>query len=171
MMRKLILILIFVLTQFGCGKKASEIKFEKIIYHSSGCFGTCPTYHLEVLNDKNIKLYAETVYSGSRFTERKEDVEKMGYFIGKLDNKTYEKLIKEIKAIDIENLTFDGANCCDASLKTIIIYYNGKRKYLQSMFPPRNAEKLISILREICNSSNVKRTNKKFNIEDENANR
>lgn len=171
MMRKLILILIFVLTQFGCGKKANDIKFEKIIYHSSGCFGTCPTYHLEVLNDKNIKLYAETVYSGGRFTERMEDVEKMGYFVGELDNKTYEKLIKEINTIDIENLTFGEANCCDASLKTVIIYYNGKRKYLQSMFPPKNAQNLISILIEICKSSNLKRTSEKFNIEDKNANR
>ena len=171
MMRKLILIIIFVLTQFGCGKKTSEIKFEKIIYHSSGCFGTCPTYHLEVLNDKNIKLYAETVYSGSHFTERKEDIEKMGYFVGKLDDTTYAKLVKEIKTIDIENLTFDGGNCCDASLKTIIIYYNGKRKYLESMFPPKNAENLISILSEICRSNNLKRRSEKFNIEYKNASR
>ena len=143
-----------------------KIKFEKIIFHNSMCFGTCPIYHLEVDQNKTFKLYAERVYKDpTNFNSQKIDSTKTGYFVGKLDDATYYKLITELNSIGLDTLHFEGPNCCDVSIKTLIIYYNGKRKYLKSMFPPQKATNLISILYEICSSEKRQRTSKQFTIE------
>ncbi len=141
-------------------------KFEKIIFHTTQCFGTCPSYHLEIDNDKKISLYAETVFSKDRHALFRFDTTKMGYFTGKVADTSFKKLVREFNAVGIGSLNFDGANCCDGSEITIIAYYDGKRKYLKSMFPPAKAGPLIDILYEICGKSKLQRTDKKFYIED-----
>lgn len=166
-MKKILLSLIVLISTTSCFKSDKSIAFEKIIFHTSMCFGTCPTYHLEVDEAKNMKLYSETVFSDKKGAFNYDlDQEKMGYFVGKVSDTTFIKLKNELNTIGLDSLNFDGSNCCDGSLKTIIIYYNGKRKYLKAMFPPEKADKLIYILKDICETPNLKRTNLKFDIED-----
>ncbi|MFN8282072.1 MAG: DUF6438 domain-containing protein [Chitinophagales bacterium] len=157
--------------QCGSAKKTvktddKKIQLEKIIFHTSICFGSCPTYHLQVDKDKNIKLYAEHVYkTGGRFYE--DDSTKTGYFIGKADDSTFDKLINELNTIGLDSLQFRKANCCDGSIKTIIVYYNGKRKFMKSMFPPEEANELIDILYDICHTKSLKRSAEEFEVESE----
>ena len=53
-MRISLVIFSSILLLSGCYRKGKPIKFEKIIFHTSMCFGDCPIYHLEV--DSNKKL-------------------------------------------------------------------------------------------------------------------
>jgi len=46
----------------------------------------------------------------------------------------------------LKTLKFNSQNCCDGSLITLIVYYNGQRKYIQSMFLPPVLNDLISFL-------------------------
>jgi hypothetical protein len=46
----------------------------------------------------------------------------------------------------------------DVSETTIIVYYNGKRKYLKSERPPVNANELITALKSIGNDKGLERT-------------
>lgn len=89
----------------------------------------------------------------------------MGYFIGVVSDTSYNRLTNNLQNVGLKTLEFDGANCCNASIKTIIIYYNNERKYLQSMFPPEKANELISTLNEICETSKLEMTAEKFEIE------
>lgn len=134
---------------------SKAFKFEKIIFHTTLCFGNCPTYHLQVDNDKKIKLYAEDVYKNDSTIQR--DKAKIGYFTGTVSNILFIKLTNALKKIGLDTLEFNGETCCDNSVITIIVYYNGKRKYLKSMFPPAKAHKLISTLYEICETSKLQR--------------
>ena len=54
------LIISFIL--ISCASKKNDNEFEKIIFHTSECFGTCPEYHLEINQKKEVKLYVEKAY-------------------------------------------------------------------------------------------------------------
>lgn len=154
-----------VLTALNQCNQGSKLKLEKIIFHTSECFGVCPTYHLEVDGDKSLKLYAERVYKKDKGFSMETDTARTGYFTGSVQDTTFQKLMNELETIGLDSLEFDGRSCCDGSLKTIIVYYNGKRKFLRSMFPPDKADQLIAILYEISETSPLQRTGEKFEIE------
>lgn len=145
---------------------AKTVNFEKLYFHTTSCDGACPVYHVEVTKDKGVRLFAEKIYKINGTTVS-DDSGKMGYFVGSVTDSTFNKLIAEIQNINIDALSFDKADCCDGSITTIIIYYNGKRKFLRSMFPPPKSEKLISILNDICENSSCTKVNEPFNLESE----
>ena len=63
-------------------------------------------------------------------------------------------------------MSFPERNGADAPVTTLIIYYNGQRKYLKSMFPPTIAEKLIEFLYLISERAILTRTNEKRTMEE-----
>ena len=94
---KKIFYLIVPLILISCASKKNDNGFEKIIFHTSKCFGTCPEYHLELNQKKEIKLFIEKAYK-----KRTLDTLKIGYYKGKIDNETYSELISLIEKIDLE---------------------------------------------------------------------
>lgn len=165
-MRNIFILSLF-LPAFLMAQVGNDFKFEKIIFHTTECYGFCSVYHLEIDSNKNAKLFSETVYKSNGKGAYRKDSSKVGYFQGRIADTTFNKLVNEIQTIGIDSLTFDGANCCDAPIKTIIIYYNNKRKYLRSMFPPNKARRLVSLLYEICGVNGFRKINGKFEIEAE----
>jgi hypothetical protein len=103
--------------------------------------------------------------SSDRSNFHDPDTSRMGYFKGKVSERLYSELEDELQNVDLEHLQFDGVTCCDRSVKALIIYYNGKRKVLESVTPPEKTEKLIELLRYIVESTPTKRTPKRFSIE------
>jgi hypothetical protein len=160
--------LIFFIFAFGGCRHYEKVKLDKIIFHTSRCFGSCPAYHSQIDSNKTLLLHAEYVDNTLDIQTdlNNSDSSKMGYFTGQVNDRFYTELVNELENVGLDDLQFDGADCCDGSTKTIIVYYNGKRKFLKSMFPPKEANKLISILRNICESTNTQRTDKTFQIED-----
>jgi hypothetical protein len=156
MKKYLLIILLGLFAQLG----RTQI-FEKITFQTSYCFGTCPVYHLELKADKSFKLYTEIVFLENSQT-RELDSAKMGYFIGKLDKKMYEKFIAAFQQSDMCNLTFDGVKCCDGSLISLTVNYDEIQKELVSMFPPKQADALLDVLYEICRTSPMKRVNSNY---------
>ena len=96
-MKKMFYLIIISFILNSCASKKNNNGFEKIIFHTSKCFGTCPEYHLEINKNKEVKLYVEKAYE-----KRKIDTLKMGYYKGKLDDITYMEFIDLIKKIDLE---------------------------------------------------------------------
>ena len=164
-MKKKILIAILILFS-GCENK---IKFEKIIYHTGMCYGSCPIYHLQVDNKKQLLLFAERVYKDNQENISWEiDSSKIGYFVGKVPDSLYSKLKFEIENIGIDTLTFsNNISCADCPPKSLIIYFDNKRKSLRSSVPPIKSYKLFDVLDKICELSKMKRTNKEFKIENQ----
>ncbi len=142
-----------------------SFSFEKIIFHTTACNGFCPIYHLEVTRNKQIRLHTEDAYRRSEKFSFTRDSSKIGYFTGTIQDSTYQKLVTELSFMDLNNLAFDNAQCCDGSVITMIVYYNGKRKILRSMFPPEKALKLIGMLYDICGKSQLMRSTEQFTVE------
>ena len=142
------------------------IQLEKIIFHSTDCFGNCPTHHLELNKDKSFKLFAEKVYNKDAAPLSQDlDKSKMGYFTGQASDSSFNKLTHELNTIGLDTLSFAGPEYSDGPTITIIVYYDGKRKLFQSAFPSHRSRKLIETLYEICETKNMKGTDKKFEIE------
>lgn len=166
-MIRLIVLTALILILASC-VQYKKIKLEKIIFHTSRCFGSCPAYHTQIDSTGTLLLYSEYVDKTPDINTdlNNPDTTKMGYFTGQVSDRQYKELVNELENVGLDNLHFDGRDCCDGSTKTIIIYFNGKRKFLKSMFPPREADKLISQLRYITESTVTQRTNQTFKIED-----
>lgn len=141
----------------------ASIKFDKIIFHTTECYGTCPVYHLQVDKSKQLKLNAEVVCKQNGF---QTDTTSQGYFIGQLSDTTFEKLIKAIQTCNLKTLKMNNVLCCDGSVSTIIVYFSGQRKYFKTMFPPTIANELIRTLYDICKEGGLTKTFDKFKIEE-----
>lgn len=141
--------------------------FKKIVFHTSMCFGKCPVYHLQVENNRQVKLYTEHVYKQDTLMNVVEDSAKIGYFAGKINNELFNSLVTELQKLNLDSLKLNGPTCCDGSVISMIIYYKCKRKSGESMFPPEEMRPLIGILTQICQSPELKRSKKRFVIEKE----
>jgi hypothetical protein len=150
---------------FSCSAQKDTVKFEKIIFHSSRCFGACPVIDLQVNKDKSLLLARISATRMSKVINGEDPggKEETEYFKGTVSDSLYTELLAELAKTD--TVSFKGHDCCDAPMKSIIAYYNGKRRSIKTMFPPKRGEKLINILYQISKSESLIKTTEKFEIE------
>ena len=151
----------------SCASKKNDRKFEKIIFHTSKCFGTCPEYHLELNQKKEIKLYIEKAYQ-----KRILDTLKIGYYKGKLNKETYSELLSLIEKIDIEKSSSiepvresKTTILKEGSQLSLILYSNKLRKPIIYIYPVGLREKLMNYVYKIVNDNNLNKTKEKLDIE------
>jgi hypothetical protein len=139
--------------------KTETFTLQKIIFHSSSSQGASPLIDLEIDSNKSFKLYRY-------FYLNKTDSLRSGNFKGLVTNKDYASIINLLRQCKIDSLTFSDILCCDAAEVTIIVYYNNKRKYFKSMFPPTAAKTLISFLFNLGISYELPINNEPHRIEE-----
>lgn len=156
--------LLFIILLASCkpAQETDAFKFEKIMFHTSACFGTCPSYHMEVRNDRTVLLKGDSL----RFKRMPNiDNSRAGNFTGTVNETLYNKMVKDLREIGLDTVKFGGPDCCDGAMKTIIVYYNGKRKYLRAMFPPSHANELIGTMHKIYAEGDFKPTTQEIKVE------
>jgi hypothetical protein len=137
----------------GNTKPADDFKYSKIVYHLSRCNGTCPSIDLEIDSNK-------AIYVNREFYKTKSEIDSAnsGRFKGKLTPEQDKMLLEVLKKSNLDSLQFAPVGIADVPETTIIVYYNGKRKYLKSERPPVNANELITVLKAIGNDKGLERT-------------
>lgn len=140
-----------------------SINFEKLIYHSTTCYGNCPKIEMEIDSDKNIYLSAE-FYKNNTFNQI--DSARSGTFSGKVPEPQFNELILLLQTCSLKTLVFPKRMGADAPVTTIIVYFNGEKKHLKSMFPPIISEKLIRHLFELNTKIKLLRTPEKRLLEE-----
>lgn len=138
-----------------------KINLSKIVFHLSRCNGTCPRIDLEIDSSKN--LYVDREYFK---TKSETDTRFSGQFKGVLSQQDYDKLLELLLSANIDQLEFPKSGLMDTVEKTIIVYYNGQRKYLKSPEPPKEANNLIDFLTSLGNNKKLKRTKDTRDIEE-----
>lgn len=168
LIQKMFVVVLMLSLVISCKTTNKEIKFDKIIFHSSACFGMCNTYHLEIDSTKKVFLFVQEKYNNDAepFISYNLEDSSMGYFKGMMDDCTFLKITKAFQKVGIDSLEFPEVLCCDGQVITIIAYYNGKRKYLKSMIPPEKSYQLINVLMRFCNHHSLPRTKDTFKIEE-----
>lgn len=127
------------------GAVNQPLVLEKLIYHAGPCNGTCPTIDLEIDSSRNIY-----VRRGLWIARGRPDKVHSGNFEGKIDRHTYSRLLAALVSSHYAHLQFPPDFCCDGSIKTIIVYANGKKTKLSSMSPPKGALPLIAFLQDLA---------------------
>jgi len=133
----------------------NSISFEKLIYRTTPCYGNCSSINLELDKNKNIYIHRELF----------NDKINSGNFTGTLSENSYNKLINILQTSNLKTWSFPQKNGHDAPTTTLIIYYNGKRKYFKSMFPPTISQQLINLLYQIGEKTELIRTDKEKQLE------
>ncbi|SFU17681.1 hypothetical protein SAMN04489724_4687 [Algoriphagus locisalis] len=142
----------------------SSFTFDKLIFHTSACFGSCPVINLEILSDKSIR-FTGNYFKDENFNET--DSARYGNFSGQLSDQLYNELIDLIitsKITEMENKQ-NQVLCCDAAVKTLILYHNDTRKYYKAMFEPSVLRNLISFLYSINQNLDLTQVEDNFYFE------
>ncbi|ESU19832.1 hypothetical protein FEDK69T_30880 [Flavobacterium enshiense DK69] len=166
-MRKAILLII--ITQFlaNCSSGKINSRFEKMIFHTSKCFGTCPEYHLELNQNKKIKLYIEKAYQNYKI-----DSTRIGFYRGKLDKETYNEFLSILEKIDLEKsgtkappVEPNTITLSEGSQLTLILYIDNKRKPMRYIYPAGLMQDLMAFLYKISKDKSLTKVNEKLEIE------
>lgn len=113
------------------------IKFEKLVFHSTGCFGYCPIMTIEIDNKKNLK------YIGGQFSHIK------GNYSSTLSDSLYAELINILRISELDKLKNNNSKVEDVPVYTIAISYNQKNRLLKSYRLPLVANELLNYLMHI----------------------
>lgn len=133
-----------------------SIKFQKIVFHTYACYGECPILNIQVDSSRHILWEGEE--AGNQRLH--------GQFKGVVSNSTYDSLVSLLQNCNLRQLEFNPVLCCDLPLITLIIYYNGQRKYLQSIYPSPLAEDFIHFMYDIDKRVSLTKTDDKFELEE-----
>jgi hypothetical protein len=144
----------------------TSLNFERIIFNTTLCLGTCPAYHLEVDKNKNVKFYSQSIIMFDSSGIEKPDTAKQGYYSGTLDDSTFKSLNHAIQTSNLRHFQLQPGLEYDGSTITIILYFENQRKHLQSMSPPEVLTNLITILYQICESNKFQKIPETFQIEE-----
>ncbi len=166
-MKKYLCLIIASQLVISCATKKVEDRFEKIIFHTTKCFGTCPEYHLELNKNQEIKLYTEKAYQ-----KRKIDTSKIGYYKGKLDNKTYAEFLELLDKIDLKKSGIiepiyepNTILLNERSQLFLILYMDKKRKPIIYIYPAGHWQKIMTFLYKIAEDDSLIKINEELDIE------
>ena len=179
------LIMIFSASIVGsCSTFQDQFQFEKLTLHINGksCEGHCSSFQLQIDKNKQLLYYGEEVYKlvdslelvydpidssikkYSRSIYALHDSSRMGYFHGKISDSLYNKMVTRLEILGLDSLRTKGKECCDGVHKKLRVFYNNKQKYWETTFPSDSLQELFNILKEVALKSNLKRSNKTFEI-------
>ncbi|MCU7613370.1 DUF6438 domain-containing protein [Chryseobacterium sp. GMJ5] len=130
-------------------------KFDKVIYKTTSCFGTRPTYYLEINSDRSFKLFAEQVFiKNTSIFAFKLDSAKMGYFKGQLDDLTFHNLNYKIQKISNPNYKYYiNEIIIDTPKVTLIVQKGGDKICYETFNPPSDFQNdIINFFNKICSA-------------------
>ncbi|PSL33987.1 hypothetical protein [Dyadobacter jiangsuensis] len=113
------------------------IAFEKLVYHSF-YGGSAPYVSLQVDSAQNLYVHFRNEYGDKNLRK--------GTYSAVLDDDTYNKLIDQLQNAQLRALRFSDVKGADSPITTLIVYFNGKRKHLKSIAPPRVARDLLGFI-------------------------
>ena len=113
------------------------ISFEKLVYHSF-FGGNAPHVSLQVDSAKNLYVHFRNEYGDKTM--------RTGTYSAVLDDDTYNQLIYQLRNAQLRALRFGDFKGADSAITTLIVYFNGKRKHLKSIAPPRVARDLLNFI-------------------------
>jgi hypothetical protein len=148
----------------------SHLHFCSVQFNSGGCFGSCPVYSMQIDSTAEIRLCKKMAFVSGQWDSitggRKIDSGQLGYFKGKLNNSEYGQLISLLAQLNPDSTYFPPTFCCDLPRRTIILYYNGKRKRMSSLWPPNEAKPLIDFLSGLYIHTSLEKTNERWDMEE-----
>lgn len=141
-----------------------KIGFEKLVAHSTPCFGiNCHAYHIEINADRSIRIYTDHAWSTEKAGE--DDWSKMGYFTGVLPDSTYQAIVSQLPDVLQSSQDWGPELLYDVAYRELIIYHDDKRTAMASLQPPRTAYPILKLLSELAVNHQLDKTPDTFHLE------
>jgi len=134
--------------------KDETIKLEKIIFLSSGGYGSVSWLNMVIDSNKEIRYEANF-----------DDKNRSGIFKGLLNDSFYKELINILQTCDLRNLSANNIVEFDAGNQIIIAYFNHQRKGILYFQPPVILNKLVNFLNKVYKIADIHSTKEKIEIE------
>jgi hypothetical protein len=137
--------------------KSKGLNLDKIFFHSSECFGSCPLIDFEINSTGFVKY---------KFGGWAADSSKRGHFIGQMPDSIYKHFKKALENCQMETLRWNNVTCCDGVVVTLIIYFNDERKYIRSMLSSVVTNDLLNFFYTLNTKMEFTKTDQKFYMEE-----
>lgn len=134
-----------------------SVRLNKIVFHSSRCYGLCPDYSLEIDSIGNLK----TTNRGSA----EQPISPAKNYIGKLSADEFARLQRLIASAQIRTLRWAPRMCCDGPIKTLIIYSNVPKIHVTAMWTPVVSWDLVNFLNSQFKHRSLVETENQFTYE------
>lgn len=129
------------------------LRFERLYFSATPCFGTCPGLKLEIDSCGNMFFYGY-LYTGKY----------KGLYSGRLNQEEFNKLLEILKHSSLDNFPTGRGNVIDAPSYYFAFYYNGKKKSGEQSDVPFFNRKLFYFLMECYKNTELKKIKQTFNI-------
>lgn len=129
-----------------------SIRFEKIIFSSTTCYGSCPGMTLHLDSNKQLK------FIGRKYAVRQ------GSFTSVIPGSLIKELIEILKISELDKIESNNQTNIDAPTYTIEIQYNNKVKYLRACMQPFVTDKLLQYLLALPGKLNLVETKNNLDI-------
>ena len=129
-----------------------SLKFEKIIFSTTECYGTCPVMAIEIDNNKNFKFIGE---KNSIAT---------GHYYGKIPDAEYEKLLDILRLSQLDSIHCGTDRNIDLSTYSLEIHYNDRSRNFKTCMLPFVLDNLKEFLISLPKSLRLNAAAHKFEI-------
>ena len=129
-----------------------SVKFEKIIFNSTECYGRCPVMTLEITNDEKYR------FIGGKYSARK------GYYYGGIGNGMYNQLLEKLRYAQLDLIECNSNKNIDLSTFTLEVHYNKRIRYFKSCMLPFVLDELKDFLLALPSRVNLIESQEKFEI-------
>ncbi len=130
-----------------------SIRLEKLIYHIRGAWIPHSVY-LQIEQDKSFYISSQSYRYGAA---RREE----GNYTGVLSDSLYQELISCLQTCNLRQITFDEVEIKDSDQVTLIVYFNGIRRYLKSNNPPQITSRLFHVLESVYDDAELRPARKR----------
>lgn len=136
--------------------KDKVIALQKIVLHSSKCFGCCDDYSMEIDNSGNVKM------TNRGCGQPEHDSLVIGNYTGQISKEEMSKLNLAMQLSQLNKVFWPDRMCCDFPMRTLTIYFNGKCVSTHAMFPPIVSGPILGDLGSILKKTKFTKTNQQF---------
>jgi len=142
--------------------KDTTIFFQKIVFHTTGCYGACPIIDLEINKEREIYLNGTFFKDFSMFDI---DSTLSGQFKGVIDESLASRLTFLLQTCSLKNLKVNENLEPEMAVTSLIIYFNDEKRAFKFNTTPAILTELIDFLTLINQEVNLTRTNKRRVLE------
>lgn len=140
----------------------TTIIFQKIVFHTTGCYGACPIIDLEINKEKEIYLNGTFFKDFSMFDI---DSTLSGQFRGTIDESLAKRLTFLLQTCNLKTLKVNENLEPEMAVTSIIIYFNDEKRAFKFNVTPAILTELIEFLSAINQDAKLTRTNKRRVLE------
>lgn len=140
----------------------TTIVFQKIVFHTTGCYGACPIIDLEINKEKEIYLNGTFFRDFSMFDI---DSTLSGQFKGIIDESLANRLTFLLQTCNLKTLKVNQNLEPEMAVISMIIYFNDEKRAFKFNTTPAILAELVDFLTQINQETRLVRTNKRRVLE------